>query len=102
MMNYHAKACEHEDTERRCKDQGTVYLPVVFTAQGDIGRHAEFALSRISDAIAQQEGASPDVIKAELVAQISLELAQQVGRAIVRRRCRTGRQLAGTAGDEDT
>jgi hypothetical protein len=88
MEKYHEQACALGGTERLCRQQGIAYRPVVFTAQGGMGRHAEAIVTRISEAIAAKECADPGTIKAELVERISCELARQTAAAVCRRRSR--------------
>jgi hypothetical protein len=86
MDKYHDIACKHNDTERRCRQQGITYCPVVFSAQGGVGRHAEFVIARIAGAIAEYEHTDADVIKNQLIEKISEELAQRSASAVGRRR----------------
>ena len=85
MDRYHQHACSLQDTARRCQQQGITYMPVVFTAQGGIGRHAEHAIGRIAAVIAANRGSDAPSEKARIFERISGSLARSAARAIARR-----------------
>ena len=83
---YREKQRDHLDTAALCSQQGIIYEPLVFTAQGGLERHAEALLSRIADAVSSQEEATAMEVKAELLQRISLSLARSAAKAISRRK----------------
>ena len=83
---YREQQMENLNTRELCSARGIWYEPVVFTVQGGIERHGEALLSRISQAVAKEEGISPAEAKAELVESISLSIGRSAAKAILRRR----------------
>ena len=59
---------------------------MVFSAQGDCESHAEGILHQIAQAVADAEGISKSLVKAEVMEQLPISLARSAARAIVRRR----------------
>ena len=88
MDKYYAEACALQDTARRCASQGITYMPLVFTAQGGVGRHAEHIISRIATLIGERDGGKAADIKAQFVKRVGCELARHAVRAISRREVR--------------
>ena len=82
---YHAKAMQHEDTATRCAAQGITYIPMVFTAQGGIGKRAEAVLHQLAARAAPLEHKKPDAVFAEVAIDISRRLARHAAKAILRR-----------------
>ena len=60
-------------------------MPLVFTTQGGIEKHAEAALSQLAEAVAKAESKEAEAVKAEILEQILLTLARAVSRCIQRR-----------------
>ena len=82
---YREHALEHQETARKCKENGVRYEPLVFTVQGGIQANAEAVLSDLASAVAKAEGRDDKVVKAELFEDISLRITRAVARAIARR-----------------
>ena len=82
---YREQQKEHLNTAALCSERGIAYEPIVFTAQGGIGRHAEAFLSRIAAAIAAVEEISAAEAKSELVQTISRSLARSAAKAVAKR-----------------
>ena len=82
---YHNHALEHQQTERLCAQQGVLYVPVVFTAQGGISKRAEAILHQIANAIARVEVADEASVYADIANTISHSLAASAARAVSRR-----------------
>ena len=82
---YREHALQHNQTADRCRAQGVVYEPVVFSCQGGCERHAEAAISRIASGIAKAEGISAAVVKAELFEEVSFCLARHATRSLAKR-----------------
>ena len=75
----------HQQTGARCAARGIQFEPLVFTAQGGCEPHAESILNRIVQAVADTEGISKAIVKADLMEQISFSLARSVARPVARR-----------------
>jgi len=85
---YRITQLEHLNTQSLCAARGITYEPVVFTVQGGMERHAEALLSRIAQAVSQEEGGSVSEVKAEIVQTISISLARSAASTVMRRRPR--------------
>ena len=85
MDAYHEKALKLEDTAARCAAQGITYVPMVFTIQGGVGRHAEAILHQLANRIAPLEQKTASNIFGEITADISRRLATHAARSILRR-----------------
>ena len=82
---YRERSLEHQDTARRCLENGVRYEPLVFTLQGGVQANAEAILSDLAVAVAKAEGKDHKVIKNELLQDISLTLTRGAARDIARR-----------------
>ena len=83
---YREQQKEHLNTAALCSERGIAYEPIVFTAQGGIGRHTEAFLSRIAAAIASEEEISAAEAKSSLIQTISRSLARSAAKAVARRK----------------
>ena len=88
MDKYYTASCACQDVARGCAARGITYMPLVFTAQGGVGRHAEHTIARIATAISQNGGGKADDIKAEFIKKVGCELARHAVRKIARRQVR--------------
>ena len=82
---YRLEVMEHLDTASRCAERNVRYEPMVFTAQGGIQSNAESLLTLISESVAKAEGTHPELVKAEIVQDLSRSLARAAARALARR-----------------
>ena len=82
---YREKALVTNQTAERCKAQGIVYEPLVFTCQGGCEKRAEGIISQIADAIASAGDVEAATVKSDFLEQISACLARHTARAISRR-----------------
>ena len=82
---YHNQALEHQQTEHLCAQQGVLYVPLVFTAQGGISKRAEAILHQTAGALARVEGADEASVFADIANNISYSLATSAARAVSRR-----------------
>ena len=82
---YHNHALEHQQTEHLCAQQGVLYVPLVFTAQGGISKRAEAILHQIAGSLARVEGADEASVFADIANNISYSLAFSAARAVSRR-----------------
>ena len=82
---YREHSLEHQDTARRCLENGVRYEPLVFTLQGGVQANAEAILSELAGAVAKAEGRVAKVVKSEILQNVSLTLTRAAARAIARR-----------------
>ena len=100
----------HLDAFGQCSARRIRYEPMVFSAQRGCESHAAGILHQIAQAVADAEGISKSVVKAEMMEQLAISLARSAARAIVRRRRPTAdyplkkirRIVAGTGGVVET
>ena len=83
---YRMQQLEHLNTASLCAEKGINYVPLVFTTQGGIERHAEATLGQLAEAVAKAEEKEAGVVKSDLLEQISLSIARSVHNS-VRKRC---------------
>jgi hypothetical protein len=86
MSKYAEQARIHQDTELRCKAQGIVYKPLVFTAQGGVSKEAEELVTQLAQLVEKHEGVPMSKVKGDFMQEASLLLARQAARAHARRR----------------
>jgi hypothetical protein len=82
---YREKSLALNQTAERCRVQGIVYEPLVFTSQGGCEKHAEGIIAQIAEATARAEDLEAAAVKADIFEQISACLARHTARAISRR-----------------
>ena len=82
---YHDKAMEHDQTAARCAAMGITYVPMVFTAQGGMGKRAEAVLHQLAEKVAPLEQKTPTQAFGEVVTEISRRLAGHAARSMLRR-----------------
>lgn len=85
LAAYRDEQMGHLDTFAQCSARGSRYEPMVFSAQGGCHSDAEGILHQIAQAVADDEGISKSVLKAEMMEQLAISLARSAARAIVRR-----------------
>ena len=94
MNNYEEVACLHQETERRCAQQGITYVAMVFTAQGGVGRRAEGIIGRIAALVAERNGTKAWEEKTLFIQSVSRELARRAVRSFKRRQKRVSQVVA--------
>ena len=106
LAAYREQQMEDQGTYALCAARGIRYEPLVFSVQGGCESHAESILHQLAQAVADAEGVSKSVVKAELMEAIALFLSRSAASAVTRRRppkpdfpmARVWRIIAGSGG----
>ena len=64
---YSQKKCDHQDTKRKCAEEGITFEPIVFTCQGGVDGRAAAILHRIAECVAAAEDKEVATIKLRAV-----------------------------------
>ena len=82
---YSDRKAMFQNTRAQCAQEGVVFEPIVFEAQGGIEPRAAAILHRIAECVATAEGGCMRRVKAQMFQRLSVIIARS-GAAAIRRR----------------
>ena len=82
---YCKEKCTRGDTEKKCKDKGIIYQPIIFESSGGVASEAEKVIKCINRAVAENTDTPYGEVAQQFWQRLSIDIQRAGHRAYVRR-----------------
>ena len=96
--DYVKTKCGRGDTERRCREAGVVFQPLIFESTGGVSAEAEKVLKCLNKAVAGNSDSSEVVVATRVWQRIGIDLVRGSSRVFRRRLVDKGRRIVAVGG----